>query len=208
MRGSAQERRGKADHRGAAAHSLGGPLEPASDTLGSRTALEDIHKIVAPDNSEQDLWTAREIMRTEILTVSIDAPLSEAERLLGEFRIGGLPVTNETGHIIGVVSMRDLLERYSQDPDGSSRRHQTGFYHPASDDDLDELEAFSIPEESSDTVGDIMTPHVYTVGADATLSAIAAKMVEYNVHRILVTENGRKVGFISSMDVLKALAND
>ena len=66
---------------------------------------------------------------------------------------------------------------------------------------------FRMHFEDADTVGDIMTPHVYTVGADDNLPTIASKMVACNVHRILVTEKGRKVGFISSMDVLKALAN-
>ena len=67
---------------------------------------------------------------------------------------------------------------------------------------------FRMHFEDADTVGDIMTPHVYTVGADDNLPTIASKMVACNVHRILVTEKGRKVGFISSMDVLKALANN
>lgn len=162
-----------------------------------------------------DTLTARDIMRTQILTVPVDAPLSEVERLLGEYRIGGLPVTNEAGRIIGVVSMRDLIERYSQDPDVHMRvsvgfREATGFYYPASDEDADGIRGFSIAEEGVDTggdsVGDIMTPHVFTVHAEATMDEIAAKMVEHNVHRILVTEDGRKIGFISTMDILKALA--
>lgn len=145
-------------------------------------------------------------MQTEILAVPIDAPLSEVERLLGEYRIGGLPVTNEAGRIVGVVSMRDLIEKYAQDPDSGPRRSNAGFYHPSSDEDTDELDNFRLPDEVVDTAGDIMTPHVYTVAADDTLTQIAAKMVEHNVHRILVTQDGKKIGYISSMDILKALA--
>jgi CBS domain-containing protein len=156
--------------------------------------------------AEWESLTARDIMRTEIFTVSVDTPLSEVERLLSEYRIGGLPVTTENGRIVGVISMRDLLERYAQDSDGSSRRRQTGFYYPASDEDAEDIEEFMVPEETADTAGDIMTPHVYTVAANASLREVSAKMVEHEVHRILVTENNRKIGFISSIDILKALA--
>lgn len=170
---------------------------------------------MTPQSTHWDTLTARDIMRTEILTVPVDAPLSEVERLLGEYRIGGLPVTGEAGRIIGVVSMRDLIERYAQDPDVHMRatagfRAATGFYHPASDEDVEGLREFSFGDDaadtSGDTAGDIMTPHVFTVRANAFIEEIAARMVEHNVHRILVTEDGRKIGFISTMDILKALA--
>ena len=166
-------------------------------------------------SSQSASWTtasAGDIMRTEVLTVAQDAPLSEVERLLGEHRIGGLPVTNEAGRIVGVVSMRDLIERYAEDSEprkpgqARSREARRGFYDPSSDDETEMLEGFSLPEEVIDTAGDIMTDHVFTVGPHATLSEIAAEMVEHNVHRILVTEDGRKIGFISTMDILRALA--
>jgi CBS domain-containing protein len=155
--------------------------------------------------SWQDL-TATDVMRTDVLTVSESTPLSEVERLLGENRIGGVPVTNETGHITGVVSIRDLVDRYTQDPDSRPRRGH-GFYHLSAEGLEDEdFESFEVPEEAEETAGDIMTAQVYDVDAKAHLRDIAAKMVELNVHRLLVTEKKRTVGIVSTMDVLKALA--
>lgn len=156
--------------------------------------------------SWQDL-TAADVMRTDVLTVSESTPLSEVERLLGENRIGGLPVTNETGHITGVVSIRDLVDRYTQDPDARPRRGH-GFYHLSSEGLEDEdFESFEVPEEAEETAGDIMTAQVYDVDATARLRDVAAKMVELNVHRLLVTEKRHTVGIVSTMDVLKALAD-
>jgi len=151
--------------------------------------------------------TAADVMRTDVLTVSESTPLSEVERLLGENRVGGLPVTNETGHITGVVSIRDLVDRYTQDPDSRPRRGN-GFYHLSAEGlDDEDFDSFEVPEEAEETAGDIMTAQVYNVDRTTSLHGVAAKMVELNVHRLLVTENKHTVGIISTMDLLKALAD-
>ena len=151
--------------------------------------------------------TAANVMRTNIITVSESTPLSDVERLLGEHRIGGLPVTNETGHITGVVSIRDLVDCYTQDPDARPRRGH-GFYHLSAEGlDDEDFESFEVPEEAEETARDIMTAQVYHVDKTAALCDVAAKMVELNVHRLLVTEQQHTVGIVSTMDVLKALAD-
>lgn len=156
--------------------------------------------------SWQDL-TAADVMRTNVLTVSKSTPISEVERLLGENRIGGLPVTDETGHITGVVSIRDLVDRYAQDPDARPRRGHS-FYHSSTEDlDDEDFESFEVPEEAEGTAGDIMTAQVYTVDQATLLRDVSARMVELNVHRLLVTNKKLTVGIVSTMDVLKALAD-
>lgn len=149
--------------------------------------------------------TAQDIMKTTVLTVSTSTSLSEVERLLSEQRISGVPVTEEAGHIVGVISMRDLIEHYSEDP--STRPGSTSFYTMSSEELLEEeIESLELPEESQGTAGEVMTAAVYTVGADAGLREIARKMVEMNIHRILVEDDGKTVGLISTMDILRALA--
>ncbi len=151
--------------------------------------------------------TAAHVMRTNVITVSESTPLSEVERLLGEHRVGGLPVTNETDHITGVVSIRDLVDRYTEDPDARPRRGH-GFYHLSAEGlDDEDFDSFEVPEEAEETAGDIMTAQVYHVDKTAALCDVAAKMVELNVHRLLVTEQQHTVGIVSTMDVLKALAD-
>ena len=154
-----------------------------------------------------DKITAREIMRTNVLTVSRNTPLSEVERLLGEHRIGGAPVTDESGHIVGVVSMRDLLERYTEDRDSRPRR--LGFYHRASseldEEEYEELDSFEVPEEAEETVADIMSSDVHSVPATAFVPDIAEKMIEHGIHRVLVEDSKRYIGLITSFDLLGAL---
>jgi CBS domain-containing protein len=148
---------------------------------------------------------ARDIMRKDVITVSVNAPLSEVERVLGEHRISGVPVTDEAGHIVGVLSVRDLLERYAEDPDARPRR-AAGFYQLSTEElEEEDLVAFEVPEKGEDTVKDIMNAEVFTISADAGLQEIARKMVELNIHRILVDEKKRHIGLISTMDILRAL---
>jgi CBS domain-containing protein len=66
--------------------------------------------------------TAGDIMQTRIITVADTAPLSEIERVLTENRISGVPVVNQAGRVIGVVSVKDLLDRYVEEPDARPRR--------------------------------------------------------------------------------------
>jgi CBS domain-containing protein len=152
------------------------------------------------------LVTARDIMRDDVITVSYAAPLTEVERVLSENRISGAPVTDEMGRIVGVVSLKDLIERYTEDPDAQPRRGN-GFYHLSSEETLDDdFESFEIPEEAEETASDVMTAEVYSVPAGAGLKEIAATMKRHGIHRVLVEENGKHIGLISTLEVLAALS--
>lgn len=152
--------------------------------------------------------TAKDIMEKRVITVAPTSPLSEVERLLTEHRISGMPVTDSSGRPIGVVSYRDLLDHYAENPDARPRRGP-GFYRLSTEHLADEdFEAFTVPEESEDTALDVMTPAIIDVGVDAPMQEICRTMVKNSVHRLLVTDpgTGRMVGIISSLGVLAAIA--
>ena len=60
--------------------------------------------------------------------------------------------------------------------------------------EIDELP----PDAVELTVDDIMTPEVFTVGEETTVSEIAGRMIASHVHRLLVTREDRVVGIIST----------
>ena len=151
------------------------------------------------------LVTARDVMRTDVITVPYATPLSEVERILSDNRISGAPVTDESGHIVGILSLKDIISRYAEDPDSRPRRGP-GFYHLSSEEMLDEdFDTFEIPEESEDTVEHVMTAQIYSVDVEDGLRTIAALMSKHRIHRVLVVEDGRHVGLISTMEILGAL---
>ena len=161
----------------------------------------------ARPKSSLDL-AASHVMQKRIVTISPTAPLSELERLLAEHRISGLPVTDSAGRAIGVVSYRDLLDHYADEPESRARRGPGFFRLSTAHMEDEDFESFEVPEESEDTVADVMTPEVISVKSDASIREAARTMAEHTVHRVLVTdpENGRVVGIVSSLDVLGAIA--
>ncbi len=150
---------------------------------------------------------AKSVMERRIVTVSPSAPLSEVERLLAEHRISGMPVTDSGGRAVGVISYRDLLDHYADDPDARPRRRPHYFRLPTEHLADEDFEDFSVPPESEDTVADAMNPEVIHVRDDVPLTAIAQLMVHRSIHRVLVTDDsGRVVGIVGSLAVLAAVA--
>lgn len=155
------------------------------------------------------LVTARDLMRENVVTVSKDTPLSELERILSDQKITGAPVTDEGGAIVGVVSVRDLIDRYSEDADAKPRRSR-GWFELSSEELLEEdYESFEIPEEAEETVADIMTADVVSVPEDAGIREISKVMTERKVHRVLVERAGRPgvhIGIVGTFEILDMLA--
>jgi len=159
--------------------------------------------------SDSMTWTqktARDVMLTDVVTCSYAAPLSEVERLLVEARISGMPVVDEAGHVVGVVSVKDLIERYAEDPDARPRRGH-GYYHLSLEDmDDEDFEAFTLPAEAEETAESLMTAEIYSVPSDASLQAVASAMSTNRVHRLLVQDGNKFVGIITTLEVLGAVA--
>jgi len=151
--------------------------------------------------------TARDVMLTDVVTCSYAAPLSEVERLLVENRISGMPVVDEAGHVVGVVSVKDLIERYAEDPDARPRRGQ-GYYHLSLEDmEEEDFEAFTLPDEAEETAESLMTAEIFSVSASASLPEVAGLMSENRVHRLLVQDGNKFVGIVTTLEVLDAVAH-
>lgn len=54
---------------------------------------------------------ARDIMTTDVVTVTPDTPVERVARLLAEHRITGMPVVDDEGRVIGIVSEYDLISK-------------------------------------------------------------------------------------------------
>jgi CBS domain-containing protein len=151
--------------------------------------------------------TAGDVMQTRILTVADSAPVSEVERVLTENRISGVPVTDQTGRVVGVVSVKDLLDRYVEDPDARPRRRH--FFSESMEElDDEDLVSLEVPDAGEETASDLMNPEVFRVSANATLTEVARVMTQHRIHRVLVTdpETGRVAGILTTMGVLAAIS--
>ena len=158
----------------------------------------------APTN-RWHLVTARDLMRTDLITVSYAAPLSQVEEKLGENGISGAPVVDESGHIVGVISMKDLMAHYAEDSDARPRRDD-GYFHMSSEEMGRGVERIGLPKEAEETAADLMNAEVFSVGPDAGLKEIASMMTAHGIHRVFIKEDGRHIGLVSTMEIMRALS--
>jgi predicted transcriptional regulator len=144
-------------------------------------------------------------MNPDIMTVPDEMTTDDLVRYLTEREISGAPVVDDQGHLIGVVSMTDvgrhLAELSDLDSSGPS-----DFYRDTADDVTLEDLGQRFVEARVVTVRDVMTPAVHHVSADAPVADAARMMVEQHIHRLVVTQGREPVGILTSMDLLKIIA--
>ena len=147
----------------------------------------------------------RDLMNPDVMTVADEMTTDELARYLIEREISGAPVVDSQGHLIGVVSMTDIGRNMAEPSDVESSR-SSGFYRDiAADLTLDDLGQRYV-EEREVTVRDVMTPVVHQVPVTASVAEAARMMVAQHIHRLVVTQGKEPVGIITSMDVLKMVA--
>ena len=147
---------------------------------------------------------ARDIMTTEVLTVSPETSIADLSKILENRKIGGLPVVDKGGRLVGVITQSDLVERARD------------LELPPAINILDLHIYLQIPSHLIQrvekmlgaTVGDCMTPNPVTVAPDTPVSQIAARMAKQKMHTIPVLKGGKIVGVIGKMDLVRAMARE
>jgi len=153
--------------------------------------------------------TARDVMNPEVLTVRVDLTVRELAAFLTENQISGAPVVNREGRLVGVVSLTDVAENDTDRSDLMSDHSNPGDAVRGWEDRMNPEDVRPMHLESSDLlVRDIMTPTVYTVPEDTPVPKIAHAMIAGSIHRLLVTRQGRVVGIVTSLDLVRLLADD
>jgi CBS domain-containing protein len=143
---------------------------------------------------------AREIMTMEVVSVSPDASIVEAVRLMLHNRISGLPVVDRQGMLVGVISEGDFLRRVETGTHRKRARWIEFFMGPG--DFADEY-----VQTHSRKVADVMTSTPITITEDTRLDDIVSLMEKSNVKRLPVLQQGRVVGIVSRANLLHALAS-
>lgn len=173
----------------------------------------------------------RDLMTSEVVTVSPELSLREAIDVFGERHVSGAPVV-VGGRVVGVLSASDVLGFESATPGVPVERPALeleefeepiewveGEEPPAAffseqwaDAGADVLERFSqvgSPEWdvlAEHTVGEAMTPRLCSIAPYADVYTAAEYMVRAAVHRLVVMDEGLLVGILTSMDIVRAVA--
>lgn len=175
----------------------------------------------------------KDIMTTELVTVSPDLSLQELAGVFAAAGISGAPVVSGR-ELVGVISSTDLIEFETVNPGTPRQREERGewgevqtlplldgsedsepglyFTEMWEDAGADVLERFQSdsPEwnrMAETTVGSVMTTSVVSLRPEASVREAARTMVLAGVHRMLVVdESGELVGLVSSSDIVRAVS--
>ena len=143
----------------------------------------------------------KDIMTTELITVSPETEIVQATKLLLENRINGVPVLDETGRLVGILCQSDLIAQQQKIPIPSFFTLLDGLIPLISEKQLDK----QVRKIAAITVAQAMTPNPVTVQPDTDIEEVAALMVERNFHTIPVVDQGELVGIVGKEDILRTL---
>jgi CBS domain-containing protein len=133
-----------------------------------------------------------DVMHSPVITVSDEAPLSEAFDLLLQHKISGLVVVDHSGFLVGVISQSDLLRAWREAGDSASL--------------------------ANSSVSQYMTQDVISCAAYKPLTYAMQLLNQHQIHRLVVVESHdggrfasdrvRPVGVLSQSDIVRALVSD
>jgi len=142
---------------------------------------------------------AAEVMSRKVVSVSPDATITAAIRLMLDHQISGLPVVDAAGKLLGILTEGDLLRR----AETGTERHRPRW-----------LEILMGPGRLAGEyvrthgrkVEEIMTRDLVSVTPDTPLDEIVALMERRRIKRVPVLDGDSPVGIVSRADLLRALA--
>ena len=144
---------------------------------------------------------ASDIMTRDVVVVHPDTTLLDAVKLMASRGISGLPVVDEHGAIVGMMSEGDVLRWH----EGFSDREARWLDLLAEGSDL-ALDFLREMREQHRQIKMLMSPNPITVTEAAPAREVASMMYAHGIKRVPVVRDGKLVGIVSRIDLVRALA--
>lgn len=149
------------------------------------------------------MLTARDVMTKEVVTVTRDTSIRDLAGLITAHRIGSIPVVDDAGNLVGIVTESDLIEQ------------DKSFHIPTVISLFDwviYLESEKKFEKelkrmTARTVGEICATEVVTVTPDTQVNEIADIMTSRKIHAVPVVQEGKLVGIVSRIDLIRSMVD-
>ncbi|MEH2080922.1 MAG: CBS domain-containing protein [Nostoc sp.] len=147
--------------------------------------------------------TVADVMSRDPIVVREETLLNEAIQILAERHISGLPVVDDLGKLVGIISETDLMWQ------------ETGVTPPAYIMFLDSVIYLKNPatyerdlhKALGQTVGEVMSKNPITISPDKTLKEAATIMHDRSVHRLpIIDSTDRVIGILTRGDIIRAMA--
>lgn len=144
----------------------------------------------------------KDVMTTGVITVSSSDSVEKCAKLLQENDISGLPVVDEAGKVVGMITEGDLIRRASRIKAPGYLEILGGLIYLGSPGKfVEELQRAMALE-----VGKMMSKNVISIKPEESLETAATLMVRNNINRLpVVDDEGILVGIVARRDIMKHL---
>ena len=143
---------------------------------------------------------AVDVMTRQVITISPNASILEAARLMLQNRISGLPVVDQEGHLVGIVTEGDFLRRSEAGTERKRPRWLEFFVGPG-------RLADEYVHSHGRKVSEVMTPDPVTITEDTPVEVAVRLMEQRRIKRVPVVRGNNVVGIVSRANLLHALAS-
>ena len=149
------------------------------------------------------MLTAGDIMTTKIHSVHEDTEINALAKKFVEYNVNAMPVIDDAGALVGIVTQTDLVEQ------------DKPLHIPTVISLFDWVIYLESPKNFSEEVrkvtarkvGEICGRDVVTCAPDDPVSSIASLMVDNKVHLVPVLSDGRMVGVVSRLDIIRSMSD-
>jgi CBS domain-containing protein len=155
---------------------------------------------------------AKDIMSTDVVTISEKETVAEAAAKMVSFAVSGCPVLSARGSLSGIFSETDVLRVMKQTVSEevgvrymSSPEHSLALLGLMSDTFPDIAEKIMTKLRGIE-VGSVMTKRVITASPEDSVEDVVGLMVRHDVNRIPIIEGGKVVGVVSRADIARYVA--
>jgi CBS domain-containing protein len=142
---------------------------------------------------------AQDVMTLGVISVQSNASVMRAVQLMLHNKISGLPVVDDKGSLVGIVTEGDFLRRGEL---GTQRKRPRWLEFLVGPGRLAEEYVHACGRK----VDEVMTPEPYIVSVDTPVNEIVRLMEKHSIKRLPVVENGKPIGIVSRANLLTALA--
>jgi CBS-domain-containing membrane protein len=147
------------------------------------------------------MLTAGDIMTTEIHTIHEDAEIKTLANMFVEHNVNAMPVVSDDGVLVGMVTQTDLVEQ------------DKPLHIPTVISLFDWVLYLESPKKFSEEVrkitarkvGEICSKEVTTCAPDTAVASVASLMVDNKSHLVPVIDEGRMVGVVARLDIIRSM---